>query len=121
MLVAIGVYFSRRQKGIESFFLAGLASDRPATDAALNSGIDYLAVPSTIFNFGLIFTASALSWVFLYPWVAYVSLPFYPRLETVSAYEYLDRRFTWACEHGRRAFSCCGGSGGWAPPCTCRR
>ncbi len=97
MLVAIGVYFSRRQKGIESFFLAGRRMGwlpiGLSLMAALNSGIDYVAVPSTIFNFGLIFTAGVLSWVFLYPWVAYVSLPFYRRLQTVSAYEYLERRF----------------------------
>jgi Na+/proline symporter len=97
MLVAIGVYFSRRQKGIESFFLAGRRMGwlpiGLSLMAALNSGIDYVAGPSTIFKFGLIFTAGALSWVFLYPWVAYVSLPFYRRLQTVSAYEYLERRF----------------------------
>ncbi|HEV2294782.1 MAG TPA: sodium/solute symporter [Tepidisphaeraceae bacterium] len=97
LLVSIGVYFSRRQKGIESFFLAGRRMGwlpiGLSLMAALNSGIDYVAGPSTIFKFGLIFTAGVLSWVFLYPWVAYVSLPFYRRLQTVSAYEYLERRF----------------------------
>ena len=100
LLLGIGAYFSRRQKGIESFFLAGRRmSWLPiglSLMAALNSGIDYVAAPSTIFKYGLIFVGGVLSWVFLYPWVAYVSLPFYRRLQTVSAYEYLERRFNVA-------------------------
>src|SRR3954469_2248917 len=100
VLVGIGAYFSRRQKGIESFFLAGRGmSWLPiglSLMAALNSGIDYVAGPSSVFKYSLIFTIGVFSWVFLYPWVAYVSLPFYRRLQTVSAYEYLERRFNVA-------------------------
>jgi SSS family transporter len=99
-LVYIGYHFSRKQKGLESFFLAGRGmSWLPiglSLMAALNSGIDYVAGPSTIFKYSLIFTVGVFSWVFLYPWVAYVSLPFYRRLQTVSAYEYLERRFNVA-------------------------
>jgi SSS family transporter len=97
MLVGIGFYFSRRQKSIESFFLAGRRMGwlpiGLSLMAALNSGIDYVAGPSTVFKYSLIFTVGVLSWIFIYPWVAYVSLPFYRRLQTVSAYEYLERRF----------------------------
>ncbi|HWP40811.1 MAG TPA: hypothetical protein VNL70_07785, partial [Tepidisphaeraceae bacterium] len=100
MLVGIGAHFSRKQKGLESFFLAGRGmSWLPiglSLMAALNSGIDYIGGPSGVLKYSLIFTVGVFSWVFLYPWVAYVSLPFYRRLQTVSAYEYLERRFNVA-------------------------
>ncbi|MDO8587007.1 MAG: sodium/solute symporter [Armatimonadota bacterium] len=97
ILSAIGFYFSKRQKGIEDFFLArrsmawfpvGLS-----LMAALNSGIDYIMQPSTIALYGIIFLAGTVSWIFLYPWVAYVSLPFFRRLNLYTAYQYLERRF----------------------------
>jgi len=97
ILSAIGFYFSRRQKGIEDFFLArhsmawfpvGLS-----LMAALNSGIDYIMQPSTIAKYGIIFLSGTASWLVLYPWVAYVTLPFFRRLNLYTVYEYLERRF----------------------------
>lgn len=97
-LSGIGAYFARRQTSLEGFFLAGRSmSWLPiglSLMAALNSGIDYIGAPATIIKFGLIFAVGSLSWLFLYPWVAYVTLPFYRRLNVFSAYEYLERRFS---------------------------
>ena len=61
--------------------------------AALNSGMDYLAQPSGIIKFGILVMVGNLSWLFLYPYVFYVTLPFYRRLGVYSVYEYLERRF----------------------------
>ena len=97
ILAGIGVYFSRKQKNLEDFFLAGRSMGWVPVGmslmAALNSGIDYLMEPFKVFTYGLIFIFSAVSWIFLYPWVAYVTLPFYRRLNVYSAYEYLEARF----------------------------
>lgn len=96
-LTGIGIYFSRRQKNLEDFFLAGRSMGwlpiGLSLMAALNSGIDYIMVPGATIRFGIVFMAAIFSWLFLYPWVAYVMLPFYRRLKIFSVYEYLERRF----------------------------
>lgn len=96
-LVGIGIHFSRKQKNLEDYFLAGRSMGwlpvGMSLMAALNSGIDYLAGPFSAFKYGLIFLVIVTSWLFLYPWVAYVTLPFYRRLNVYSAYEYLELRF----------------------------
>lgn len=96
-LIGIGVYFARRQKSLEQYFLAsksmGWLPVGMSLMAALNSGLDYLGGPFSVFKYGLIFLMGTLSWLFVYPWVAYVALPFFRRLEVVTAYEYLEQRF----------------------------
>src|SRR5256885_13398383 len=97
MLTLIGVYFSRRQKNLEEYFLASRSMSwlpiGMSLMAALNSAIDYVMQPSSIIIYGLVFTVGVLSWFFLYPWAAYVTIPFYRRLNVLSAYEYLETRF----------------------------
>src|SRR5687768_15487250 len=97
MLVLIGVYFSKRQSNLEEYFLAsrtmGWLPIGMSLMAALNSGIDYVMQPSGIIIYGLVFVAGVLSWFFLYPWAAYVTIPFYRRLNVLSAYEFLETRF----------------------------
>jgi SSS family transporter len=96
-LTGIGIHFSRRQQNLEDYLLA----DRSiawlpvglSLMAALNSGIDYLMQPSAVIRYGLVLLVGTSSWLFLYPWVAHVTLPFYRRLNLYSAYEYLEARF----------------------------
>src|SRR6266545_2217580 len=96
-LAAIGLYFSRRQHGFDDFFRArqtmawlpvGLS-----LMAALNSGIDYLMQPSSTIRYGLVLLLGTTSWLFVYPWVSRVTLPFYRRLGVFTAYEFLEARF----------------------------
>jgi SSS family transporter len=61
--------------------------------AALNSGIDYLMQPSSTIRYGVILLVGTTSWLFLYPWVTKVTLPFYRRLGVFTAYEFLEARF----------------------------
>jgi len=61
--------------------------------AALNSGLDYLMQPSSTIRYGLVLLVGPLSWLFLYPWVSRVILPFYRRLNLYTAYEFLEARF----------------------------
>jgi SSS family transporter len=96
-LAGVGVYFSRRQRKLEDFFLArrGIAWLPVGLSlmAALNSGIDYLMQPSAIIKFGLMLLVVNLSWLLLYPYVFFITLPLFRRLGVYTAYEYLEARF----------------------------
>src|SRR3954468_15686214 len=97
LMAAVGVYFSRRQTSISEFFVARqLMAWLPvglSLMAALNSGIDYLMQPSATIRYGVVLLAGTSSWIFLYPWVSRVTLPFYRRLNLYTAYEFLEERF----------------------------
>src|SRR6185295_10597217 len=96
-LAAVGVYFSRRQRSLDEYFLARQSMSWLPVGlslmAALDSAIDYLMQPSATIRYGLILLIGTTSWFLLYPWVAYVTLPFYRRLNYFTAYEYLEQRF----------------------------
>jgi SSS family transporter len=97
MLAGVGLYFSKRQKNLDEFFLAKQSMAWLPVGlslmAALDSAIDYLMQPSSTIKYGLILLIGTSSWIFLYPWVAKVTLPFYRRLNYFTAYEYLEARF----------------------------
>src|SRR3954471_17848115 len=97
MLAGVGVYFSRRQKSLDEYFLAKQSMAWLPVGlslmAALDSAIDYLMQPSATIRYGLFLLIGTSSWFFLYPWVAKVTLPFYRRLNYFTAYEYLEARF----------------------------
>jgi SSS family transporter len=97
MLTSVGVYFSRRQTSLDEFFRARQSMAWLPVGlslmAALNSGIDYLMQPASTIRYGLILLVGTSSWLFLYPWVTRVVLPFYRRLDAYTAYEFLEARF----------------------------
>src|SRR5215510_4007117 len=97
MLAGVGLYFSRRQKSLDEFFLAKQSMAWLPVGlslmAALDSAIDYLMQPSSTIRYGLVLLTGTTSWLLLYPWVARVTLPFYRRLNYFTAYEYLEARF----------------------------
>jgi SSS family transporter len=96
-LTGVGFYFSRRQRSLDEYFLARQSMSWLPVGlslmAALDSAIDYLMQPSATIKYGLILLVGTSSWFLLYPWVAYVTLPFYRRLNYFTAYEYLEMRF----------------------------
>ena len=97
VLTGVGVYFSRRQRSLDEYFLARQSMTWLPVGlslmAALDSAIDYLMQPSSTIRYGLILLIGTSSWFFLYPWVSMVTLPFYRRLNYFTAYEYLEARF----------------------------
>src|SRR5262252_7930494 len=97
MLAGVGLYFSRRQKSLDEYFLAKQSMAWLPVGlslmAALDSAIDYLMQPSATIRYGLILLIGTSSWIFLYPWVSKVTLPFSRRLNYFTAYEYLEARF----------------------------
>jgi SSS family transporter len=96
-LALVGALFSRTQRNLDDFFLARRSMAWLPVGlslmAALNSGIDYLMQPASTIRYGLILLVGTSSWLFLYPWVSRVTLPFYRRLGTYTAYEFLEARF----------------------------
>src|SRR6266849_3458706 len=96
-MAGVGVYFSRRQTTVEEFFVARQSMAWLPVGlslmAALNSGIDYLMQPSATIRYGLILLVGTSSWLFLYTWVSRITLPFYRRLDMLTAYEFLEARF----------------------------
>jgi SSS family transporter len=97
LLAGVGAAFSRRQTSLDAFLVAGSRMTwlpvGMSLMAALNSGIDYLTQPSATIQYGVVLVLGTLSWLAVYPWVAYVVFPFYRRLQFYSIYEYLEARF----------------------------
>jgi len=93
----VGVYFSRRQLNLDEYFRARQSMAWLPVGlslmAALDSAIDYLMQPSATIRYGLVLLVGVTSWIFLYPWVARVTLPFFRRLNVFTTYEYLEARF----------------------------
>ncbi len=100
MLMGIGGYFSRRQDTLREYFLASKhMSWLPigmSLLAALNSGIDYLAQPSAFIKYNILIVLPCASWLLIYPYAFFVTMPMYRRLDIYSAYEYLENRFNVA-------------------------
>ncbi len=96
-MVAIGASFYRGQKSTKDFFLAGRSmSWLPvglSVVATLFSAISYMAIPSLVQRFGLVFTVGSIMVFACIPVVNRVFMPFYSRMKLYSAYEYLERRF----------------------------
>src|SRR5665213_4489868 len=91
-LAGVGIWFSRRQRGLDDFFLARQSMSWLPVGlslmAALDSAIDYLMQPSATIRYGLILLIGTTSWLMLYPWVARITLPFYRRLNYYTTSRY---------------------------------
>ncbi len=97
LLVAMGVYFARKNTSAQDYFLAGQRMPWWAAGlsifATMLSAITYLSIPATVYatdwtrfllNMGIPLVA---------PLVILFFLPFYRTLNITSAYEYLEKRF----------------------------
>jgi SSS family transporter len=97
LLTGIGVHFSRRQRTLSDFVKGGklgFLAMGASLMAALNSGIDYIQAPAWGYRFGMVATVFVFTWIFIFPWITLVTVPFYRRLNVYSPYEYLERRFS---------------------------
>lgn len=96
--VLIGLYFSKGQKDIKSYFLAGQSMGFVMVGvsvlAALFSGISYLAVPSEVYTYGLAYFLVVLSFFIATPVAIVIFLPFFYRSKFYTAYQYLEERFS---------------------------
>lgn len=97
LLVGVGVYFTRQQKGLKSYLLADQNIHwiivAVSVLAALFSGITYLAAPAETYQHDLGYVWVLVSFVIATPVTTLLFLPFFRNLNLHTAYEYVDRRF----------------------------
>ncbi|HUU91367.1 MAG TPA: sodium/solute symporter [Phycisphaerae bacterium] len=99
-LVAMGVYFSRREKTTDDFFKAG--GRVPWWAAGLSiygtqlSAITFMAIPAKTFATDWRYFMGNVAIVMVAPLIIFLILPFFRRLNVTTAYEYLEKRFNVA-------------------------
>jgi len=96
-LVAMGVYFSRREKSTEDFFKAGRRVPWWAAGLSIFgtqlSAITFMAIPAKSFAADWRRFMGNVCILVVAPFIIAVILPFFRRLNVTTAYEYLERRF----------------------------
>jgi len=110
VLVAMGFYFSKREKSTDDFFLGGRRIPWWAAGISiygtLLSAISFLATPATSYKGNWIYAVGNMLMLAVAPIVIYFYLPFFRRLNVTSAYEYLEKRFNLAVRmFGSTAFT----------------
>ncbi len=97
LLVGVGIYFSRREKTTEDYFIGGKRVPWWAAGLSIFgtqlSSISFMAIPAKVYDTDWAYFLSAVAIVLVLPLVVYFYLPFFRRLNITSAYEYLERRF----------------------------
>lgn len=97
VVLAMGIWLSRRQKSSEEYFVAGRNMPWIAVGlsmvASLLSTLTYLGTPGEMIKNGAAIMTGMLAMPFSFIVVGFLWIPFYMRLNVTSAYEYLERRF----------------------------
>jgi len=99
-LLAMGFYFSKREKTTGDFFLAGKRIPWWAAGLSIYgtqlSAITFMAIPAATFRLDCVPYVANLTIICIAPFVVYLYLPFFSRLNVTTAYEYLEKRFNVA-------------------------
>ncbi len=99
-LVAMGVYFSRRERSTEDFFKAGRRVPWWAAGLSIFgtqlSAITFMAIPAKAFAADWRRFMGNVCILVVAPFIIAVILPFFRRLNVTTAYEYLEKRFNVA-------------------------
>ena len=95
-MIALGVFYSRRQTTTEDYFLAGRRTGAWVAGislfATLLSTISYLSTPGELIKHGPVFFLGCFGAILAIPIVGYVLIPAVMRLPVTSAYEILESR-----------------------------
>jgi len=96
----ISLWFGRKQKTVDDFFVGGRHMPWFAVGlsimATLFSTLSYLGAPGEMIKNGVGMALGTLAVPFSLLVVFYFWIPFFMRLKLTSAYEYLERRFSYA-------------------------
>jgi SSS family transporter len=96
--VAVGLLFVKEQRTMKDFFLAGRSMGSVivaiSVMAALFSGISFLGAPSEVYQYGLAYGFILFSFFFATPFTTLFLLPFFYRARFITAYHYLEERFS---------------------------
>lgn len=97
-MVAMGWYFSRREKSTEDFFRGGQRVPWWAAGVSIFgtvlSAITFLSIPAMAYRTDWVYLIGNLCVILIAPVVVYFYLPFFRHLDVTSAYEYLEKRFS---------------------------
>lgn len=96
--LSIGVAFTRGQRSIKEYFLAGRSMGSLVVAitviASLFSGISYLGTPSEVYVHGIGYWLIILGTFVTTPVITIIFLPFFYRAKYYSAYQYMEARFS---------------------------
>ena len=96
-ILLMGLYFSRREKSTDDFFLAGRRIPWWAAGLSIVgtglSAITFMSHPTKAYLGDWTHLTGNLVPILIIPIVVLFYLPFYRRLNVTSAYEYLEKRF----------------------------
>ncbi len=95
-IVGMGVYFGRHQSRKEYFAASGsmgVMAVGLSVMATLFSSNSFVMFPSAAYGTGLTLAIALISFTAMTPFIMYVFIPMFRRLECPTAYEYLERRF----------------------------
>ena len=97
LMIGVGVFFSFRNKNSDDFFrggqrvtwfVAGLS-----IFATMLSSITFIAIPAKAFMTDWVYFLANMTAVLIAPFVIWLFLPFFRKIDATSAYEYLEKRF----------------------------
>ena len=95
-MIALGFYYSRRQKSTEEYFVGNRTMNPQLIGVSmfvtLFSTISFLSVPGEIYGKGPIFLSQILAIPLYYLIVGYLVVPAYMRFRVISAYELLEQK-----------------------------
>lgn len=96
-LVGVGIFFSRREKGTDDFFLAGRRVPWWAAGLSIYvtqlSAITFVSVPALSYATNWVVFPGSICILLMAPIIVKYYLPFFRRLNVTTAYEYLEKRF----------------------------
>jgi len=97
LMVGIGLYFSRRGKSTDDFFLGGRRIPWWVAGISIRatqiSSIGFMTIPAKIFATNMVYFWGIIGTPLSCLLVIHFYLPFYRRLKVTTAYEYLEQRF----------------------------
>jgi len=100
VLIWMGVHFSRREKGTDDFFLAGRRIPWWAAGISIFatslSAITFMSIPAKSWDTDWIYFLQNLGILIVAPLAAFLLVPYFRRLNVVTAYQYLEYRFHWS-------------------------
>lgn len=96
----IGLYFARKQKSTEDYFVGGGRIPWWASGLSvfgtLLSAITFMAIPAKAFVTDWSFFFLNITAIIITPVIAFLFIPFFNKLKIKTAYEYLEDRFNYA-------------------------
>jgi sodium-coupled monocarboxylate transporter 8/12 len=96
--VLVGVLFTKEQRTVRDYFLAGRSMGRVVVAvsvlAAIFSGITYLGAPAEVYAYGMAFFIFFFSFFIATPITNLVFMPVFYRSRMYTAYQYLEERFS---------------------------